>query len=196
MAVIQISKIQVRSGLQQDLPQLDTGEFGWSIDTRQLYIGNGTTAEGAPTPGITEILTEFSQGLLSTNISDLQSNVANLQANVTSINSLISGLGISSVRLADATSSVTTLPNTVISLTSLKSNTIDYTITRGSTARVGTIKATQYLGTTVWEDDYSETANTGVILSFLTTGNVANLAFVTTSTGSDATFEYYLKAFA
>lgn len=58
MAVTQISRIQHRRGLEQDLPQLASAELGWSIDTRQLYIGNGTLDEGAPTVGITRILTE------------------------------------------------------------------------------------------------------------------------------------------
>jgi Pectate lyase superfamily protein/Major tropism determinant N-terminal domain len=60
MAILQISRIQVRRGLQQDLPQLASGEFGWSIDKRKLYIGNGTLNEGAPTVGVTEILTQYS----------------------------------------------------------------------------------------------------------------------------------------
>lgn len=57
MAVIQISKIQVRRGLEENLPQLASGEFGWSIDTQKLYIGNGTLSEGAPEIGNTEIVT-------------------------------------------------------------------------------------------------------------------------------------------
>jgi len=60
MAIVQISQIQLRRGLQQDLPQLASAEMGWSVDTRRLFIGNGTLAEGAPTEGITEILTERS----------------------------------------------------------------------------------------------------------------------------------------
>lgn len=60
MAIVQISRIQQRRGLQQDLPQLASAEFGWSLDTRRLFIGNGTTDEGAPTTGITEILTQYS----------------------------------------------------------------------------------------------------------------------------------------
>ena len=60
MAIVQISQITVRKGLQIDLPQLAGGEFGWSQDTRQLYIGNGTLEDGAPVIGNTEILTEFS----------------------------------------------------------------------------------------------------------------------------------------
>lgn len=57
MAVIQISKIQVRRGLQENLPRLAGGEFGWSVDTQKLYIGNGTIVEGAPVEGNTEIVT-------------------------------------------------------------------------------------------------------------------------------------------
>ena len=60
MAVTQISRIQHRRGLEQDLPQLASAELGWSLDTRKLYIGNGTLDEGAPTLGITEILTQYS----------------------------------------------------------------------------------------------------------------------------------------
>lgn len=60
MAVISISKIQVRRGqeTQTGLPQLDSGEFGWALDTQKLYIGNGSTDEGAPAVGNTEIITE------------------------------------------------------------------------------------------------------------------------------------------
>lgn len=58
MAILQISRIQQRRGLQQDLPQLASAEFGWSLDERRLFIGNGDISEGAPTPGVTEILTE------------------------------------------------------------------------------------------------------------------------------------------
>jgi Pectate lyase superfamily protein/Major tropism determinant N-terminal domain len=60
MAIVQISRIQIRRGLNQDLPQLASAEMGWSVDTQQLYIGNGTITEGAPTTGVTEILTQHS----------------------------------------------------------------------------------------------------------------------------------------
>lgn len=58
MAIIQISRIQHRRGLDQDLPNLASAEFGWAVDTQKLYIGNGTLTEGAPAEGVTEILTE------------------------------------------------------------------------------------------------------------------------------------------
>lgn len=61
MAIVQISRITQRKGLEQDLPQpLAGAELGWAVDQRRLFIGNGTLAEGAPVVGNTEILTEFS----------------------------------------------------------------------------------------------------------------------------------------
>ena len=60
MAIVSISRITQRKGIAENLPQLSGAELGWSIDTRQLYIGNGTLSEGAPVVGNTEILTEFS----------------------------------------------------------------------------------------------------------------------------------------
>jgi hypothetical protein len=61
VAIVQISRITQRKGLWQDLPNpLAGAELGWAVDTRQLYIGNGTLEEGAPVIGNTEVLTEFS----------------------------------------------------------------------------------------------------------------------------------------
>lgn len=60
MAVLQIARIQVRRGQENitGIPQLESGEFGWAVDTQKLYLGNGTLEEGAPFVGNTEILTE------------------------------------------------------------------------------------------------------------------------------------------
>ena len=64
MAIVQISRITQRKGLFNDLPNpLAGAELGWSTDTRQLFIGNGTLADGAPVIGNTEVLTEFSDVL-------------------------------------------------------------------------------------------------------------------------------------
>ena len=60
MAIVQVSRITNRKGLADNLPQLAGAEFGWVIDQRKLYIGNGTIAEGAPAIGNTEILTQYS----------------------------------------------------------------------------------------------------------------------------------------
>jgi hypothetical protein len=65
MAINVISRIQVRSGLSEDLPQLAKGELGWSVDTQQLWIGNGTYDDGAPNLGNTLILTTPGASLTS-----------------------------------------------------------------------------------------------------------------------------------
>lgn len=58
MAVVSISRIQIRRGKKTDLPQLASGEFGWSIDSQELYIGNGAVSEGSPYVGNTKLLSE------------------------------------------------------------------------------------------------------------------------------------------
>lgn len=61
MAVVQISKIQIRRGKKNQgtgMPQLASGELAWAIDTQELFIGNGAISEGAPFVGNTKILTD------------------------------------------------------------------------------------------------------------------------------------------
>lgn len=61
MAVVQISRIQVRRGRKNDgigVPRLSSGELAWAVDSQELYIGNGSVAEGAPYVGNTKVLTE------------------------------------------------------------------------------------------------------------------------------------------
>ena len=61
MAVVSISRIQVRRGQKNvgsGLPQLASGEFGWAVDSQELYIGNGSVAEGSPFVGNTKLLSE------------------------------------------------------------------------------------------------------------------------------------------
>ena len=62
MAIVQISRIQHRTGRNEDLPQLAEGEFGFATDQRRLYIGNDAIQYPASsgTTTQTEILTEFS----------------------------------------------------------------------------------------------------------------------------------------
>ena len=61
MAVVQISRIQLRRGRKNSgtgLPQLASGELGWAIDSQELFIGNGSVSEGAPYVGNTKLLSE------------------------------------------------------------------------------------------------------------------------------------------
>ena len=54
MAIIQISKIQQRTGNLVDLPQLDEAEFGWATDAKRLFIGKSVPNENI------EVLTSYS----------------------------------------------------------------------------------------------------------------------------------------
>ena len=61
MAVVQISRIQQRRGKKNagtGLPQLASGELAWCVDTQELFIGNGSVAEGSPYVGNTRLLSE------------------------------------------------------------------------------------------------------------------------------------------
>ena len=61
MAVVSISRIQVRRGQKNTgsgLPQLASGEFGWAVDSQELYIGNGSVSEASPFVGNTKLLSE------------------------------------------------------------------------------------------------------------------------------------------
>ena len=54
MAIIQISKMQQRSGNLVDLPQLDEGEIGFASDVRQIFVGKTSPNENI------EVLTSYS----------------------------------------------------------------------------------------------------------------------------------------
>ena len=202
MAVIEVAKIQVRSGLQENLPALDTGEFGWCVDTQRLFIGKGTLAEGAPQTGVTEILTEYSDNNYDDDILRLEANVANLAANVTSLQSNVTILQnavlFKSVTLTGNTwvpANVNYGGNPIVNISTMNSNSFEYSISRGTTSRVGTVKITNSNGVAYYEDDYTETGVTGVLLSFANISGSAVLQYTTSNTvpSSDATFNYQLR---
>ena len=56
MAIIQISRIQHRSGNLVDLPQLSEAEMGWATDERRLFIGRSAPYN----PENVEVLTSYS----------------------------------------------------------------------------------------------------------------------------------------
>jgi len=64
MPIVQISKLQHRSGADSDLPQLDIGELGYATDSQRLYIGDDHTVANVVSEHnntySTEILTEHS----------------------------------------------------------------------------------------------------------------------------------------
>lgn len=62
MAVVQISRIQIRRGKSNSgtgIPQLASGEMAWAVDTQELYIGSGSVAEGAPAVDNIKVITEL-----------------------------------------------------------------------------------------------------------------------------------------
>lgn len=186
MAIVQISRIQIRRGLKQDLPQLASAEMGWSVDTQQLYIGNGTKEEGAPTTGVTEILTEYSA---LTFTADITANVNALFSNISSINSNVSALqtavGITNtILLPGATAGPIqgiTGNNGVISYTLNQSNLL---------VRTGAIRYSHIGSTVNYQDEYSETSDSDIVLSI--TGN-ATAASLNYSTATATTFTYRIS---
>ena len=88
MAIVQISRIQVRRGQKNvgsGIPQLAGGEFGWAVDTRELYIGNGSVSEGSPAVGNSKILTEHDNLFSFADQYTFQKNVATMQTGTTSM---------------------------------------------------------------------------------------------------------------
>lgn len=182
MAIVQISRIQIRRGLQQDLPQLASAEMGWSIDSQRLFIGNGTFDEGAPTEGVTEILTENSlisiTSGLTANVAILQSNVAVLQANVATLQAAATPI-TRTLGAASAGSVVGIAANNAV---------VSYTLNQGGTVqRRGTLNFSRQGATVIYQDDYTETSETDIVLTVTGNATAANLAYTTTTA---TTFTY------
>ncbi len=62
MAVVQISRIQIRRGKANTgtgIPQLASGEMAWAVDSQELYIGSGSVSEGAPAVNNIKVITEL-----------------------------------------------------------------------------------------------------------------------------------------
>ena len=143
MPVVQISQIKHRRGTNENLPQLASAELGWSVDTRQLYIGNGTLEEGAPEVGNTEILTEHST------LPGVPTEYSQVLEAGTSPN-------IAYAYFDDSNPGVT----------------VNYTITRGDNVRTGAIRASQLLSSLAYDEEFTETADVGVTFTFTQISNV------------------------
>jgi hypothetical protein len=195
MAVYEVAKIQFRSGLQQDLPALDTGEPGWCVDTQRLFIGKGTLAEGAPEIGVTEILTEYSVGSILTAFNSLNANVANIEIITTSIINQIGNLVPVSITLANNQSTLSNIA--AVAIEAYGSRDLNYKIVMNAQVRSGTISVVQTQGNLItWSDDYVESGDTGVVLYW--TGNAvtktAVLGYKSTA-NLVGNLTYYLQSF-
>ena len=165
MAIVQISQIKHRRGTNENLPQLASAELGWSVDTQQLYIGNGTIAEGAPEIGNTEILTQNSPipGLPATQSQTLSFGTT-----------------------ANVVSSAFTTANPGV--------TINYTILRGGNARQGSLRIGQFLSNLAYDEEYTETADVGVTFVVTQiSSSYAQVSAITSNTGYNASINANLK---
>lgn len=83
MAVVQISRIQLRRGRANEtpIPQLASGELAWAIDTQELWIGSGSVGEGAPAVDNIKVLTE-SDNLLDYGVYTYTNDTAPIQTGI------------------------------------------------------------------------------------------------------------------
>jgi hypothetical protein len=152
MAIIQISKIQQRSGDLVDLPQLDEAEFGWASDAKRLFIGKTVPNENI------EVLTAYSK----ISYSQLDGAVGNLNVNPLTISDgqLLGYKGTSWVNLGGNAGGLITLGNVA-----------NVKITGGST---GFILQTDGTGNLSWTPS-------GVLATYIQNVTKANPAVVTTT---------------
>jgi len=187
VAVIQISRIQHRRGLQSDLPNLASAELGWSVDTRKLYIGNGTIEEGAPSLGRTEVLTQYSildfETTFAANIVALQGNLVLVNSNISSLTSRVVSLesgvvGYTTSNLLAGASAAT--------ITNITANNavISYTMGQGSSVRSGAITMSRSASTVSFTEEYTETVNTDVVFTMNANATTARLNYTATTAGN------------
>jgi len=184
MAVIQISRIQHRRGLEADLPNLSSAELGWSVDTRKLYIGNGTIEEGAPSLGKTEVLTEYSilnfTAGFAANVVVIEGNLVAINSNITSLSTRINSLENGSLRSTGANLLAGAVNATISSITS-NNAIIGYTLGQGAVERTGTITMSRAGGTVSFIEEYTETATTDVVFTMNANVTTANLNYTATT---------------
>jgi hypothetical protein len=164
VAIVQISRITNRKGLQENLPQLAGAELGWSIDSRRLFIGNGTLQEGAPVIGNTEVLTEFSEIIPPPIVVELLNNQASPQVIFTE------------------------------DVNTTKAFSFAYTIVRGSRYRTGTVAvaAGSVDGPLAFSDSFVENAVTGITLAVTQVDSTINVTYTSTNTGISGTMSYVI----
>ena len=173
MAIVQISQIKHRRGVNENLPQLASAELGWSVDTRQLYIGNGTLEEGAPEIGNTEILTQYSIDVTAVPVTRSQVLAYDTTAN------------IDYSQFTDANPGIT----------------MNYTIQRGNNVRQGYLRIAQQLSNLAYDEEYTETADIGVTFSVNQIANTyaqisATVANTGVNTGIDANLTFTTSTFS
>jgi hypothetical protein len=195
VAVIQISRIQHRRGLESDLPNLASAELGWSVDTRKLYIGNGTIEEGAPSLGRTEILTQYSiidfQTTFTANIIALQSNLVLVNGNVTALSTRVSTLESGSL-LSTSVNLLAGASAATITTITANNSVINYTMGQGSSVRTGSITLSRSASTVSFTEEYTETVDTDVVFTMNANATTASLNYTATTAGN---LQYRISSF-
>lgn len=181
MAIVQLSRITNRRGLQEDLPQLAPGELGWCLDSRLLFIGNGTIEEGSPAIGNTEVLTEFSD--IKRLVEDL---TGPLQFNIAGTHILDDATGDGVTASADSGFSFPASAKTAL---------MDYRIKRGTNYRAGAMLITFSASGISYTDSYTEPSDIGVVLAPVISLGAKKIFYTTTATGTDAEFIGGIKYF-
>ena len=175
MAITQISKVKVRRGPKDELPQLEGGEFGWCVDTHELFIGVGTDAEAANPGTLVKVITQ----------PDVTSGNANVIINynsnlVTVTDSLGAGQTGASITVSAVPVAFTITEPSVV---------LNYSIKRDSDFKTGRLLIA-HNGTTVNTlDHYVQSSDIGVNLSATMSGTSALLTF-TSSAGNPADMKY------
>ena len=165
MAIVQISKIQQRSGNLVDLPQLDDAEFGWATDSKRLFIGKSSPNENI------EVLTSYS------NVSFSQidgSGGGNLNITAAANGQVLSYDGTNWVNKGGAAGGVITLGSTA-----------NIQITGGA---IGYVLQTDGTGNLSWTPKTTVTANikaisnaTPMVMTVANTTPYTNAALITIS---------------
>lgn len=190
MAIVQISRITNRKGLIENLPQLAGAELGWAVDSRRLFIGNGTLDEGAPSIGNTEIITEYSTDILNEIISNLINSLTELR-----LGTWVRQQGVT----AELSNDVTDEPLFTFDIVDAPAFKFDYTMTREDslgqqTIRTGTfsvVASPDGSGVGIAYDDNAVTnAATGVTLTATESAGVITVRYSSTNTGFTGTINY------
>ena len=195
MAIIQISKIQHRTGANVDLPQLAEGELGFATDERRFYIGNDPNLfppAGNSLTTQTEILTEVSilnwskiGGTANTQIA-LTSPVGNGQVLVANANTWVNAGGTSNIKIDLGTANNVVLRGGLNGyvLTTDGSGNLTWEGTGVGTFRIQDISKTNPAVVTTINDN---TVVTGIPLTIIGVGGMTQIS----TAGENSTNKYY-----
>jgi hypothetical protein len=181
VAIVQVSRITNRKGLTENVPQLAGAEFGWAIDQRRLFIGNGTLQEGAPVIGNTEVLTEYSDVFAGRTQFSFGDYIVNAGTTATIANN-------------------TTATFFTIDANAIPAFEVKYMIRRGVYTRTGTyiiVGSTDGTGGSLTTTDANPVQNgsTGVTFNVSESASTISFGYTSTNTGVTGTLYYSISYF-